>query len=56
LAVAGVAFGCGLEEAVRQQVRDGKILAHVVLKFSGSGETQSLEDCLRTAVIFVQGS
>jgi ParB family chromosome partitioning protein len=41
-----------LPEAIQQQVRDGKILAQVALKFLVPAARQSLEDCQRMAAIF----
>ena len=43
-----------LPEAIQQQVRDGKILAQVALKFLVPVARQSLEDCQRMAAIFAQ--
>ena len=43
-----------LPEAIQQQVREGKILAQVALKFLVPVARQSLEDCQRMATIFVQ--
>src|SRR5258708_2840659 len=43
-----------LPEAIQQQVREGKILAQVALKFLVPVARQSLEDCQRMAAIFVQ--
>jgi len=43
-----------LPEAIQQQVREGKILAQVALKFLVPVARQSLEDCQRMAVIFTQ--
>src|SRR6202007_602590 len=43
-----------LPEAIQQQVREGKILAQVALKFLVPVARQSLEDCQRMAVIFAQ--
>jgi ParB/RepB/Spo0J family partition protein len=43
-----------LPEAIQQQVRAGKILAQVALKFLVPVARQSLEDCQRMAVIFAQ--
>ena len=41
-------------EAIQQQVREGKILAQVALKFLVPVARQSLEDCQRMAAIFAQ--
>jgi ParB/RepB/Spo0J family partition protein len=43
-----------LPEAIQQQVRAGKILAQVALKFLVPVARQSLEDCRRMAAIFAQ--
>src|ERR1017187_8158337 len=43
-----------LPEAIQQQVRDGKILAQVALKFLVPAARQSLEDCQRMAAIFAE--
>jgi ParB/RepB/Spo0J family partition protein len=43
-----------LPEAIQQQVREGKILAQVALKFLVPVTRQSLEDCHRMAAIFAQ--
>jgi ParB family chromosome partitioning protein len=43
-----------LPEAIQQQVREGKILAQVALKFLVPIARQSLEDCQRMAGIFAQ--
>jgi ParB family chromosome partitioning protein len=43
-----------LPESIQQQVREGKILAQVALKFLVPVARQSLEDCQRMAVIFAQ--
>jgi len=43
-----------LPEAIQQQVREGKILAQVAMKFLVPVARQSLEDCQRMAAIFVQ--
>jgi ParB family transcriptional regulator, chromosome partitioning protein len=43
-----------LPEAIQQQVRDGKILAQVAMKFLVPAARQSLEDCQRMAAIFAQ--
>jgi ParB family chromosome partitioning protein len=43
-----------LPEAIQQQVREGKILAQVALKFLVPVARQNLEDCQRMAAIFVQ--
>src|SRR6266516_3575337 len=43
-----------LPEAIQQQVREGKILAQVALKFLVPVARQSLEDCQRMATIFAQ--
>ena len=43
-----------LPEAIQQQVRQGKILAQVALKFLVPVARQSLEDCQRMAAIFAQ--
>ncbi len=43
-----------LPEAIQQQVREGKILAQVAMKFLVPAARQSLEDCQRMAAIFVQ--
>ncbi len=43
-----------LPEAIQQQVREGKVLAQVALKFLVPVARQSLEDCQRMAVIFAQ--
>jgi ParB family chromosome partitioning protein len=43
-----------LPEAIQHQVREGKILAQVALKFLVPVARQSLEDCQRMAVIFAQ--
>jgi ParB/RepB/Spo0J family partition protein len=43
-----------LPEAIQQQVREGKILAQVALKFLVPVARQSLEDCQRIAAIFAE--
>jgi ParB/RepB/Spo0J family partition protein len=43
-----------LPEAIQQQVREGKILAQVALKFLVPVARQSLEDCQRMAAIYAQ--
>src|SRR4051794_34843386 len=43
-----------LPEAIQQQVREGKILAQVAMKFLVPVARQSLEDCLRMATIFAE--
>src|SRR5712691_1792334 len=43
-----------LPQAIQQQVREGKILAQVALKFLVPVARQSLEDCQRMAAIFSQ--
>src|ERR1700738_4019092 len=43
-----------LPEAIQQQVREGKILAQVALKFLVPVARQSLEDCQRMTAIFAQ--
>src|ERR1700675_580745 len=43
-----------LPQAIQQQVREGKILAQVALKFLVPAARQSLEDCQRMAGIFAQ--
>jgi hypothetical protein len=43
-----------LPEAIQQQVREGKILAQVALKFLVPVARQSLEGCQRMAAIFAQ--
>ena len=43
-----------LPEGIQQQVREGKILAQVALKFLVPVARQSLEDCQRMAAIFAQ--
>jgi ParB family chromosome partitioning protein len=43
-----------LPEAMQQQVREGKILTQVALKFLVPVARQSLEDCQRMAAIFAQ--
>jgi len=43
-----------LPEAIQQQVREGKILAQVALKFLVPAARQSLKDCQRMASIFAQ--
>ena len=43
-----------LPEAIQQQVREGKILAQVAMKFLVPVARQSLEDCPRMAAIFAQ--
>src|SRR5258708_34728001 len=43
-----------LPQAIQQQVREGKILAQVALKFLVPAARQSLEDCQRMAAIFAQ--
>ena len=43
-----------LPEAIQRQVREGKILAQVALKFLVPVARQSLEDCQRMAAIFVE--
>jgi ParB family transcriptional regulator, chromosome partitioning protein len=43
-----------LPEAIQQQVREGKILAQVALKFLVPVARQSLEDCQPMAAIFAQ--
>jgi ParB family chromosome partitioning protein len=43
-----------LAEAIQQQVREGKILAQVAMKFLVPVARQSLEDCQRMAAIFAE--
>ena len=43
-----------LPEAIKQQVREGKIGAQVAMKFLVSVARQSLEDCQRMAAIFAE--
>jgi ParB family chromosome partitioning protein len=43
-----------LPEAIQQQVREGKILAQVALKYLVPMARQNLEDCQRMAAIFAQ--
>jgi ParB family chromosome partitioning protein len=43
-----------LPQAIQKQVREGKILAQVALKFLVPVARQSLEDCQRMAAIFAQ--
>jgi ParB family transcriptional regulator, chromosome partitioning protein len=43
-----------LPEAIQQQVREGKILAQVALKFLVPVARQNLEDCQRMAAIFAR--
>src|SRR5580698_6592293 len=43
-----------LPEAIQQQVREGKILAQVAMKFLVPVARQNLEDCQRMAAIFAQ--
>ena len=43
-----------LPEGIQQQVREGKILAHVALRFLVPVARQSLEDCQRMAAVFAQ--
>jgi len=43
-----------LPEAIQQQVREGKILAPVAMKFLVPVVRQSLEDCQRMALIFAE--
>jgi ParB family transcriptional regulator, chromosome partitioning protein len=43
-----------LPETIQQQVREGKILAQVALKFLVPVARQSLQDCQRMAAIFAQ--
>jgi ParB family transcriptional regulator, chromosome partitioning protein len=43
-----------LPEAIQQQVREGKILGQVAMKFLVPVARQSLEDCQRMAAIFAQ--
>jgi ParB/RepB/Spo0J family partition protein len=43
-----------LPEAIQQQVREGKILAQVAMKFLAPVARQSLEDCQRMAAIFAE--
>jgi ParB/RepB/Spo0J family partition protein len=43
-----------LPQAIQQQVREGKILAQVALKFLVPVARQSLEDCQRMAAIFAE--
>jgi ParB family chromosome partitioning protein len=43
-----------LPEAIQQQVRDGKILSQVAMKFLVPVARQNLEDCQRMAAIFAQ--
>ncbi len=43
-----------LPEAIQQQVREGKILAQVAMKFLVPVARQSLADCQRMAVIFAE--
>jgi ParB/RepB/Spo0J family partition protein len=43
-----------LPEAIQQQVREGKVLAQVAMKFLVPVARQSLEDCQRMAGIFAQ--
>jgi ParB family transcriptional regulator, chromosome partitioning protein len=43
-----------LPEAIQQQVREGKILAQVAMKFLVPVARQSLEDCQRMAAVFAE--
>jgi len=43
-----------LPEAIQQQVREGKILAQVAMKFLVPAARQNLEDCQRMAAIFAE--
>src|SRR5262249_38939073 len=43
-----------LPEAIQQQVREGKIMAQVAMKFLVPVARQSLEDCQRMAAIFAE--
>jgi ParB/RepB/Spo0J family partition protein len=43
-----------LPEAIQQQVREGKVLAQVAMKFLVPVARQSLEDCQQMATIFAQ--
>ena len=43
-----------LPEAIQQQVREGKVLAQVAMKFLVPVARQSLEDCQRMAAIFAE--
>jgi ParB/RepB/Spo0J family partition protein len=43
-----------LPEAIQQQVREGKVLAQVAMKFLVPVARQSLEDCQRMAAVFAQ--
>src|SRR5580698_11135091 len=43
-----------LPEAIQQQVREGKILAQVAMKFLAPVARQRLEDCQRMAAIFAE--
>src|SRR5688572_30482856 len=43
-----------LPEAIQQQVREGKVLAQVAMKFLVPVARQSLEDCQRMAAIFAR--
>jgi ParB family transcriptional regulator, chromosome partitioning protein len=43
-----------LPEAIQQQVREGKVLAQVAMKFLVPVARQSLEDCQRMATIFAE--
>jgi ParB family chromosome partitioning protein len=43
-----------LPETIQQQVREGKVLAQVAMKFLAPVARQSLEDCQRMAAIFAQ--
>src|SRR5437879_6225564 len=43
-----------LPEGIQQQVREGKILAQMAMKFLVPAARQSLEDCQRMAAIFAE--
>src|SRR5882757_2194419 len=43
-----------LPETIQQQVREGKVMAQVAMKFLAPVARQSLEDCQRMAAIFAQ--
>ena len=43
-----------LPETIQQQVREGKVLAQVAMKFLAPVAHQSLQDCQRMAAIFAQ--
>src|SRR5580658_1845342 len=49
-----LALAEALPEAIQQQVREGKILAQVTMKFLVPVVHQSLEDCQRMAAIFAE--